>query len=114
MVQAMSTGHDGSLSTCHANAPLDALRRLETMILVADAGLAATGVREQLVAAIDLVMHVVRAPDGTRRLARIAEVEPFTPLAVRDLACLDMVVALPRREPRRPGVSLPDERWRSR
>ncbi|MGE3835371.1 MAG: CpaF family protein, partial [Acidimicrobiia bacterium] len=64
MVQAMNTGHEGSLSTCHANSPSDALRRLETMVLSAGSGLPFEAVREQLASSIDLVVHVARGRDG--------------------------------------------------
>ncbi len=68
MVQAMNTGHEGSLSTCHANGPEDAMRRLETMILMGDVGLPLGAVRDQLSASIDLLVHVARAPHGGRRI----------------------------------------------
>jgi pilus assembly protein CpaF len=110
MLHAMSTGHDGSLATCHANGPLDALRRIETMVSLTDPALAGVGVREQLASAIDLVVHVVRAPDGTRRIAQIAEVEPAPPLAVRVLA-RSTVERLPDRPARRCTVERPDESW---
>jgi pilus assembly protein CpaF len=69
MVQAMSTGHDGSMSTCHANGPAHALRRLETMVLTAGVDLPLAAVRDQLADAVDLVVHVVRG-DGGRRAVR--------------------------------------------
>lgn len=72
MLQALNTGHDGSLSTCHANSPADALRRLETMVLLA-ADLPLVAVREQLVAAIDLVVQVVRRR-GRRHIVEVCEV----------------------------------------
>lgn len=71
MVQAMNTGHDGSLSTCHANGPVDALRRLETMILTAGLELPLPAVRDQLGAAIDLLVHVERGPGGARRVRAV-------------------------------------------
>src|SRR5205823_10719301 len=58
MLQAMNTGHEGSLSTCHANGPDDALRRLETMVLMGDVALPLAAVRDQLAAALDLVIQV--------------------------------------------------------
>jgi pilus assembly protein CpaF len=109
MVQAMSTGHDGSLSTCHANDPLDALRRIETMVSLADHALAAVGVREQLVSAIDLVVHVVRGADGVRRVGQVAEVMPETPFATRVLA-RDVVERLPVRAARS-ATTAPDASW---
>jgi len=83
MLQAMNTGHDGSLSTIHANAPRDALSRLETMVLMAGVDLPSRAIREQIVSAIDLVVHVERSQDGVRRLASVTELvglEGGTPL----------------------------------
>ncbi|MCP3988841.1 MAG: CpaF family protein [Actinomycetia bacterium] len=74
MLQAMNTGHDGSLSTLHANNPRDALRRLETMVLMAGLDLPARSVREQVASALDLVVHLSRMGDGSRRVTEIAEV----------------------------------------
>ena len=74
MLQAMNTGHEGSLSTCHANSPADALRRLETMVLTGDVALPLEAVRDQLVAAVDLVVQIARRPDGVRRVVDVAEV----------------------------------------
>ena len=72
MLQAMNTGHDGSLSTCHANGPADALRRLETMVLLGDVGAAARrGARARWPAAVDLVVHVARAGGARRRVAAV-------------------------------------------
>ena len=68
MLQAMNTGHEGSLSTCHANSPADALRRLETMVLVGDVALPLDAVRDQLLAAVDLVVQIARGADGARRV----------------------------------------------
>jgi len=76
MLQAMNTGHDGSLSTCHANSPIDAIRRLETLVLMGDIALPLPAVREQLRAAVDLIVHVARQPDGSRRVVSIAEPMP--------------------------------------
>ena len=73
MLQAMNTGHDGSLSTCHANSPIDALRRLETLVLMGDVALPLTAVREQLRSAVDLIVHIARHPDGSRRVVSMAE-----------------------------------------
>ena len=76
MLQAMNTGHDGSLSTCHANSPIDAIRRLETLVLMGDVVLPLAAVREQLRAAVDLIVHVARQPDGSRRVVSMAEPMP--------------------------------------
>jgi pilus assembly protein CpaF len=74
MLQAMNTGHEGSLSTCHANSPADALRRLEVMVLLGDVDLPLAAVREQVVAALDLVVQVARRADGSRAVVEVAEV----------------------------------------
>ena len=74
MLQAMNTGHEGSLSTCHANSPADALRRVETMVLMDAADVPLAAIREQLVSALDLVVHMARRPDGARRVVAVAEV----------------------------------------
>ena len=75
MLQAMNTGHSGSMSTCHANSPADALHRIEVMALQADTGLPSTAIRAQLASSIDTVIHVVRHRDGTRVVSQIAEVD---------------------------------------
>jgi pilus assembly protein CpaF len=75
MLQALNTGHDGSLSTVHANGPRDALRRLETLVLVAGVALPLAAVRSQIASAIDAVVFVRRAADGARRVDEIAEVD---------------------------------------
>jgi pilus assembly protein CpaF len=74
MLQAMNTGHDGSLSTVHANSPRDALFRLETMTLMAGMDLPLRAIRDQIASAIDLVVHISRLRDGTRRVTQISEV----------------------------------------
>ena len=70
----MSTGHDGSLCTVHAGSPEEALRRLETLALMAGLGLPHEAVREQVADAIDLVVHQARGADGARRVVTVAEV----------------------------------------
>lgn len=74
MLQAMNTGHEGSLSTVHANSPRDALRRVETMVLLGGTDLPLRAVREQVASSIDLVVHLVRDPIGRRYVTRITEV----------------------------------------
>jgi pilus assembly protein CpaF len=74
MLQAMNTGHDGSLTTIHANSPRDALARLETMVLMAGLDLPSRAIREQVVSAIQLVIHIRRYEDGVRRVQTIAEI----------------------------------------
>jgi len=73
MLQAMNTGHDGSLTTIHANSPRDAVSRLETMVLMAGLELPARAIREQIASAIDIIVFVRRFDDGARRVERIAE-----------------------------------------
>ena len=74
MLQAMNTGHEGSLSTIHANSPRDALSRLETMILMAGTNLPDRAMREQITSALDLIVQVTRLADGSRRVVSIVEV----------------------------------------
>jgi len=74
MLQAMNTGHDGSLSTLHANSPRDALARLETMVLMAGIELPVRAIREQVASAIDLIVHMTRLRDGSRRVTQVCEV----------------------------------------
>ncbi|MDH3680476.1 MAG: CpaF family protein [Acidimicrobiia bacterium] len=74
MLQAMNTGHEGSLSTLHANAPRDALSRLETMVLMAGLELPVRAIREQIASALDVIVHLSRLRDGTRRITEICEV----------------------------------------
>ena len=74
MLSAMTTGHDGSLSTVHAGSAEEALRRIETLALMAGVGLPHAAIREQLADAIDLVVHQARLPDGTRRVVSLSEV----------------------------------------
>ncbi len=74
MLQAMTTGHDGSLSTGHANTPKDMLRRLETMVLMTGYELPLRAIREQIASAVDLVVHTARLKDGTRKVVNITEV----------------------------------------
>jgi pilus assembly protein CpaF len=75
MLQAMNTGHDGSLTTLHSNSPRDTLARLETMVLMAQLDLPQRAIREQIASAIDLIVHQTRLKDGTRRVTHITEVE---------------------------------------
>jgi pilus assembly protein CpaF len=74
MLQAMNTGHDGSITTLHSNSPRDSLARMETMVLMAGMDLPARAIREQTASAIDLIVHQSRLKDGTRRLTHITEV----------------------------------------
>jgi pilus assembly protein CpaF len=75
MLQAMNTGHDGSMSTGHANSPRDMLSRLETMVLMAGVDLPLRAIREQVASAVDLIVHQSRLKDGTRKITNITEVQ---------------------------------------
>jgi pilus assembly protein CpaF len=75
MLQAMNTGHEGSLSTVHANAPRDALNRLETMVLMAGYELPLHAIRSHVSAALDLIVQLDRLDDGSRRVVEITEVQ---------------------------------------
>jgi len=74
MLQAMTTGHDGSLSTVHANSPRDALFRTETMVLMAGMDLPVRVIREQIASALSLVIHQARLRDGSRHVTQISEI----------------------------------------
>jgi pilus assembly protein CpaF len=74
MLQAMNTGHDGSLTTVHSNSPRDTLSRIETMTLMAGMDLPVRVIREQMASALDLIVHLSRLRDGTRRVTHISEV----------------------------------------
>lgn len=76
MLQALTTGHEGSLSTLHASSPRDALRRLQTLALMGDLDLPYAAVADQVASAVDLVVHQARLPDGARRVVEIAAVAP--------------------------------------
>lgn len=74
MLQAMNTGHDGSISTLHANAPRDAISRLETLVLMAGMDLPVRAIREQIASAVDLIVQLTRMRDGSRRITAVTEV----------------------------------------
>jgi pilus assembly protein CpaF len=117
MLQALNTGHDGSMCTVHANSALDALRRLETLVLFADVGLPPVAVRAHITGAIDAVVFVARAANGERRVEQIAELDvahrraSVRPLFARTGGAL-MRVEPPRRNARRAGHDL-HEVWAS-
>ena len=117
MLQAMNTGHEGSMSTCHANGPTDALTRIETMILMGPTDVPLFAVREQVRSSIDLVVQVARHPDGTRGIREVHEV---VPTAAGDGAPTCSTVPLsehgrltcrPTRTPRAVGVEPIDLAW---
>ncbi len=89
MLQAMNTGHDGSLTTGHANSPRDMLSRLETMVLMAGMELPVRAIREQIASALDLVIQTARLKDGTRRVTHITEVQGMEGdvIVLQDIFC---------------------------
>jgi pilus assembly protein CpaF len=111
MLQAMNTGHDGSLSTVHANSPTDALARLETLVLFAGVGLPAQAIRAQIAAAVDAVIQVARAGGGARCIRSVAELVTtrrgveVRPLLVHDTEGAGWSCRAPSRPPRRAGVA---------
>jgi pilus assembly protein CpaF len=119
MLQALNTGHDGSVSTVHANSPADALARLETLVLLGGVALPLPAVRSQLASAIDLVVQVARGEHGQRAIVEVAEVgaaRGSRPLTIRTLLvrrCGTIVaVESPTRPPRRIGHDLEGAWWR--
>jgi len=74
MLQAMNTGHDGSITTVHSNSPRDTLARMETMVLMAGMDLPLRAIRQQIASALDLIVHVARLRDGSRRVVKVSEV----------------------------------------
>ncbi len=121
MLQAMNTGHDGSLTTVHANSPRDALRRIEQMVMTAGYDWPLDAVREQIASAIDLVIQISRLPDGSRRIVRISEVVGIEEHAItmQDLYVMDEQIdgdgkigGVLRSTGLRPGViDLPAQFW---
>lgn len=75
MLQAMNTGHDGSMTTIHSNSPRDTLRRIETMVMMAGLELPLRAIREQVASAVQLIIHIERLRDGTRRVVQVSEVQ---------------------------------------
>ena len=111
MLQAMNTGHEGSLSTCHANGPADALRRLETMVLLGDVGLPLDAVRDQIASSLDLVVQVARRPAVGRRVVEVAEVAGTAGGGVTTLADEGGLRRLPARRARATDAPEPDGAW---
>ena len=90
MLQALNTGHAGSMTTVHSNSAADALRRIETLALMADVALPHVAIRQQLASAIDTVVHLERTSQGGRRVSEIAEVVRFaSQVGVRSLYALE-------------------------
>src|SRR2546428_1695054 len=92
MLQAMNTGHDGSMSTIHSNSARDALSRLETMVMMASIDIPFEAVRAQIASAVNLIVHQARMPDGRRKVAQIAEVVGYDSngAILRDIFLLGM------------------------
>ncbi|TMD28755.1 MAG: hypothetical protein E6I92_02465, partial [Chloroflexi bacterium] len=92
MLQAMNTGHDGSMSTIHSNSARDALSRLETMVMMASIDIPFEAVRAQIASAVNLIVHQARMPDGRRKVAQIAEVVGYDTngAVLRDIFLLGM------------------------
>ena len=117
MLQAMNTGHEGSLSTCHANSPADALRRLESMALGGGPLLPLAAVREQVAGALDVVVQVARTGDGARAVVAVDEVVPLGdrpgdgPLATRAVADRTGLVGAPARPARRGPRATSGSTW---
>ena len=112
MLWAMNTGHEGSLSTCHANSPADTLRRLEIMVLTAGLEMPIEAARDQIAAAVDLVVQITRRPDGTRLITEVAEVSDGPDgHRTRPLTGPDGLERLPQRPPRSEGAGAPLPEW---
>ena len=96
MLQAMNTGHDGSLSTIHANSPRDVLSRLETMVLMSGMELPIRAIREQVSSAIDIIIQQARLRDGTRRITHVTEVQGMEGdiITLQDLFLFDFSMGL--------------------
>ena len=110
MLQALNTGHEGSLSTCHANGPADALRRLETMVMFGDVDLPLVAIREQIDAGIDLVVHLQRDRDGRRSIIEVCELVGGDQ-RLATVADASGAVIAPTRPARAPGTAAIDDRW---
>ena len=115
MLQALNTGHDGSMSTIHANGTADALARLETLVLLADSGLPLAAVRAQVISSVDAIVFVARRAGGERRVEGIAEVDGRGVGGARTLferrGGQLVSIGRPARPPRRPDSPAPDEGW---
>jgi pilus assembly protein CpaF len=96
MLQAMNTGHEGSMSTLHANTPRDAIARLETMVLMAGLDLPSRAIREQIASGINLIVHLSRLRDGTRRVTHLTEVTGMESgvITLQDIFTLDQSGAI--------------------
>ena len=100
MLQAMNTGHDGSLTTVHANNSRDGIHRLETLLLLSGVSLPARAMREQIAAALDVIVHVTRMSDGTRRVVSVNEIVGME----QDVVALQEIFRLRNAESRQRAV----------
>jgi pilus assembly protein CpaF len=93
MLQAMNTGHEGSLTTVHANTPYDAFSRIETMVMSAGTDLPSSAIRDQMASALNIVIQQDRMPDGTRKITRVAEIQGLRKgqMVLKDIFVFDMV-----------------------
>jgi pilus assembly protein CpaF len=89
MIQAMSTGHEGSMTTLHASSPLEALDRLEILALMGSVNMSSEMSKRQIIGAVDIIVHLTRFPDGTRRVTHISEVVKSKEYAVQDIFVFD-------------------------
>ncbi len=96
MLQAMNTGHDGSLTTLHSNGPRDTLARMETLVMMSGYDLPIRAIREQIASAVDMIVHVSRLRDGTRRITHVTEVEGMEGdiITLQDLFLFDFGMGL--------------------
>jgi pilus assembly protein CpaF len=89
MIQAMNTGHDGSMTTLHANSPLETLERLEVLALMGSLNISSEVARRQIISAIDLIVNTVRLPNGNRKIVQISEVLKGKGYVLEDIFVLD-------------------------
>lgn len=89
MIQAMSTGHEGSMTTLHASSPLEALDRLEILALMGSSNISSEVARRQIIGAVDMIIHLTRFPDGKRRVTQISEVVKSKEYATQDIFVFD-------------------------
>jgi pilus assembly protein CpaF len=101
MLQAMNTGHEGSLTTIHANSPRDALSRLETLVLTAGVDLPLRAIREQISSAFELLIQIQRLVDGSRRITHITEV---LRMESEVITLQDIFIAKPPGDEQQPGA----------
>jgi pilus assembly protein CpaF len=99
MLQAMNTGHDGSLTTVHSNSPRDALSRLETMVAMSNLSIPASAIRRQIASAIDVVIQISRLSDGTRKVVNLAEITGME----RDIVTMQDIFVFQKRGIRESG-----------